>query len=239
LAEVNAPALEVYGRALQDAAEAAPRAPALRLVDAGGQELGVFPLSRYLAEPDAGELALLARLPGPVLDVGCGPGRHVLALAARGVSALGLDLSPLAVRLARRRGADVVRGNVFGEVPRAGHWGSALLLDGNIGIGGDPPALLRRVASLLRPGGVIAVEVEVGAIVSSRDLPVRLRAGHAESDWFCWGRLGVEELDDVARCCGLDVRRRVEVGGRCYAELVTPSPARGRPTTDRAAGRRS
>ena len=35
-----------------------------------------------------------------VLDVGCGPGRHALALARRGIEVVGVDLSPEFVRLA-------------------------------------------------------------------------------------------------------------------------------------------
>ena len=45
-------------------------------------------------------------------------------------------------------------------MPGAGRYAGALLLDGNIGIGGDPVALLRRVARLLAPGGAVVVEVE-------------------------------------------------------------------------------
>src|SRR5438270_725149 len=36
-----------------------------------------------------------------VLDVGCGPGRHSLALATRGIDVLGVDLSPEFIELAR------------------------------------------------------------------------------------------------------------------------------------------
>src|SRR5579864_9467395 len=36
-----------------------------------------------------------------VLDVGCGPGRHARALAARGVDVVGLDVSERFVALAR------------------------------------------------------------------------------------------------------------------------------------------
>ena len=36
-----------------------------------------------------------------VLDAGCGPGRHALALARRGIEVVGVDLSPDFVALAR------------------------------------------------------------------------------------------------------------------------------------------
>ena len=114
---------------------------------------------RWLGEAAAEDERLLDQAVGPVLDIGCGPGRHVLALARRGVDCLGIDVTPSAVRLARSRGATVVEGSIFDPVPRAGIWATGLLLDGNIGIGGDPVALLTRVASVLRPGARILVEL--------------------------------------------------------------------------------
>jgi len=41
-----------------------------------------------------------------------------------------------------------------------GRWAHVLLADGNVGIGGDVVALLRRCAELVRPGGTVVVEVE-------------------------------------------------------------------------------
>ncbi len=54
-------------------------------------------LARWLAKPTGCELAAMDRLSGPALDIGCGPGRHVLALNARGVECLGIDVLPTAV----------------------------------------------------------------------------------------------------------------------------------------------
>ena len=56
----------------------------------------------------AADEAVLDRAQAPVLDVGCGPGRHVLALARRGHLALGVDIAPgrRARRPAARRAGD-------------------------------------------------------------------------------------------------------------------------------------
>ena len=43
--------------------------------------------------------------PGPVADLGCGPGAHALALARRGYHVVGVDGSPRMVQLARARAA--------------------------------------------------------------------------------------------------------------------------------------
>jgi SAM-dependent methyltransferase len=116
--------------------------------------------ARWSAPASWSERELLGRLPGPVLDVGCGPGRLVVALQQLGQIALGIDASCSAVALARAQGAAVLCRSVFEAVPAQGRWGSVLLFDGNIGIAGDPVALLRRVGELVHPSGQIVVEVD-------------------------------------------------------------------------------
>ena len=150
------PAELLYGRLLASAAGgAAPAEARIRIADGHAHAL---PLARWLAPVDAADRAVLAQAAAPVLDIGCGPGRHLAALAAAGHDGLGLDLSPVAVRLARARGAEAILRSVFADVPRAGTWRTALLLDGNIGIGGAPAALLARARALVAPGGAVLVE---------------------------------------------------------------------------------
>ena len=110
-------------------------------------------MTRWADPADARDRALLRRCGGPVLDIGCGPGRMSEHLAHQGVAVLGIDVVPEAVAQTRARGASALHRDVFDRLPGEGRWTCALLADGNIGIGGDPVALLRRVAHLLRPGG--------------------------------------------------------------------------------------
>jgi SAM-dependent methyltransferase len=171
-------------------------------------------LEPLLVEDDA----LLGRVVGPVLDVGCGPGRHVLALAERGVVALGIDITPAAVDLARRRGAPVLARSVFDRVPGAGRWPSAILLDGNLGIGGHPAALLERVASLLRPGGAVLVELESPGTARTAEL-VRLDIGGVEGPWFAWTAVAADELSTPAADAGLRVEDIWPIGDRWFGAL--------------------
>jgi SAM-dependent methyltransferase len=150
------------------------------LLDDGADDLVVrttdgnvwsMPMGRWLAPASPVDERGLDRASGPVLDVGCGPGRHVHALSRRGVVAVGIELSPTAVRHAREGGARVVEGSIFEVAPNPGCWSTALLLDGNIGIGGRPAALLRRVADLLTDDGRVLVELDppgngAGAVAS-------------------------------------------------------------------------
>ena len=143
-----AKALPVDGPAF-DAALAASDAT---LLDSDGGQ-AVLPVRRWSEPADADDAWLLDRCTGPTVDLGCGPGRLLAALARRGVQALGVDHSPVAQEQCRARGVVMLRRDVFARVPGEGRWSHVLLADGNIGIGGDPLRLLERAAGLLAAAG--------------------------------------------------------------------------------------
>lgn len=213
-ATVSAPpsAAEVYGRGLHGTETQ------LLLREEDGSA-AVVPVGTYLGPLTAADHEVLDRAAAPVLDVGCGPGRHVVALEARGVRAVGVDASPIAVEVARERGAAVIQASVFASVPGAGRWGCALLLDGNIGIGGNPVRLLVRLRTLLTPGGVVLAELDAPG-TPLRSGRVRLEGAAGVSDWFPWARVGVDAIDGYADLAGLQVMHTWEAQGRWFAELV-------------------
>jgi SAM-dependent methyltransferase len=197
------------------------------LLAAGGGAIPL-PVERWRSEPTPAERALLADLPSPVLDVGCGPGRVVAALVATGRVALGVDPSPAAVSETHARGGIALCRSVFDPLPGEGRWGGVVLLDGNVGIGGDPVALLARVRALLAPGGVAVVEVEAPAVASQR-LRVRLHAGGALGPWFPWARLSAADLAGVTAGARLRTRDVVVRDGRWFARLTRVRDTRGAP----------
>lgn len=177
-----------------------------------------LPLEVWLGAADGADERLLDRAAGPVLDVGCGPGRHVHALAARGVLAVGVDVSPEALHLARAGGATVLEASIFDRMPGAGEWRTALLLDGNIGIGGAPAALLRRIAALLTPDGQALVELDPPG-VGEETVRLRLEDEQRHSHWFDWARVGAEAVSRPAAEAGLRVCESWEDEGRWFAAL--------------------
>ena len=183
-----------------------------------------LPVDGWLHE-SPGDRSILERCQGPTLDIGSGPGRLTVALAEQGIPALGIDITPYAVDMARSTGAMVMLRDVFGRVPGAGRWSTVLLADGNIGIGGDPAALLRRVAQLLAPQGHALVEVEAPGRPLRRE-QVRLCHGASASAWFPWAYVGADQITEVACDAGLgqvelwtvDDRWFASVGARVAAE---------------------
>ena len=175
-------------------------------------------LGRWHEQPGMDELVLLARVRPPVLDLGGGPGRHVVALGQRGVPALGVDAAPGAVDAARSRGALVLERSVFDRLPGAGRWGTVLLLDGNIGIGGDPVALLTRARALLRPGGRVLAELAPPG-TGTRALSVRLERDGTTGPRFPWAVVAADGIAGSAEASGLVVADVWEGGGRWFSQL--------------------
>ena len=176
------------------------------------------PFERWLRWAADEESELLEQAVGPVLDVGCGVGRHLLALGQRGIEAVGVELSARAVAIARGRGATVVEGSIF-DAPGQGGWRTALLLDGNIGIGGDPERLLRRVAELLAPDGRVLVEIEPPR-AQTRMLRLRLESPHEVSDWIPWAWVGADSIGPIALTAGLALDDLWTAEGRWFARLA-------------------
>lgn len=125
------------------------------------------PEHRELVERTADELAEVVAPPGPVADLGCGPGAHALALARRGYEVVGVDGSPRMVEVARARAARDGVGARF-DVHDVG----APLPFADASLGGvvamlvvqhlaDPAAFVREVRRCLRPGGHLLITAPV------------------------------------------------------------------------------
>lgn len=177
-----------------------------------------LPMARWRRTANASDRALLAHCVGATLDVGCGPGRMAEHLVARCHRVLALDIVPEAAALAARRGLDTLVGDVFDPLPHEGEWDTALLADGNIGIGGDPAALLARLRGLLRPGGRVVVDLDPPGR-GIRTGRARLHTNRHSSRSFPWAAVAADAIEPLATGAGLadaDVRRH---GSRWFAVL--------------------
>ena len=176
-------------------------------------------LDRWQSPADEVDRLALSRCEGPVLDIGCGPGRIVTALAERGIPALGVDVSPRAVSLTTARGAAALRRPVQDRLPGEGRWGSVLLMDGNIGIGGDPSDLLRRCAELVRPDGLVLVEVDPDDDLDD-PAPIVLRSSTGRrSTPLPWARVGTRAVLRHARHANLHPTEDWRAAHRAFLTL--------------------
>ena len=183
-----------------------------------------MPTAGWHGDPRRADLSLLDRCRGPALDVGCGPGRLTAALIGRGIIALGVDTSAHAVRLTADRGGVALRRSIFERLPGEHRWGTVLLADGNIGIGGNPRRLLVRCRDLLTDDSRVLAEL---VAEPSYDGPVRLHHGGRRSQWFPWSRVTAAGIDPVAAAAGLAVVERWSAGERMFVAL-TRNPGQGR-----------
>jgi SAM-dependent methyltransferase len=202
-----------WGRA-DTAFDAALRGAPARLVRSDGAEVPLA-VQRWHADAAGEDAWLLGRCSGPVVDLGCGPGRLVVALTRRGIPALGVDVSAAAVARCRARGAAALRRDVFAAIP--GRWDHVLLADGNIGIGGDPVRLLRRAAALLRPGGSVLVETDPDPAACWTGT-ARVHTAEGAGRAVPWAVVGADALRGFAAAAGLEVITS-HAGVRSFSEL--------------------
>ncbi len=183
-----------------------------------GAEPVALPVHLWSRPADESDHAIVALCDGPTLDIGCGPGRLTEALSTHGHVTLGIDVVPAAVAMTIERGVPAMRRNVFDPLPGEGRWHTALLADGNIGIGGDPVQLLRRVRAVVVPGGRVVVELDRpgAALVTCW---AALEARDCRSRPFRWATLGVDDIVPTATAAGLHVLGVHRFGDRWAAVL--------------------
>jgi len=177
-----------------------------------------LPIGEWRREADAGDRAVLEQCVGSTIDIGCGPGRMSRHLMEQGNSVLAIDVVDEAVQQARDRGVAALCRNVFSVLPGEGRWETALLADGNIGIGGDPVALLARAGELIAPAGRVVGDL-AGPGVGMVTRWATIRTAHATSHPFPWSIVGVDAVGGLAGEVGLSLLRTHHHDRRWFAVL--------------------
>ena len=198
----------------------------------------------YLAGPEAfdpTEATALAFARRRVLDVGCGAGRHALVLQERGLPVVGLDVSPLALQVAHRRGLQHMVWAAATAPPfAAASFDTFLLLGNNLALGGDVEgtvAMLRRLRRLARSGGVIiascrnptATDDPVHLAYHQRNrargrpigqVTMRVAYGGQLSPWFDLLLLTPAEASALAERAGWRVEQTLSEGGALFTLVL-------------------
>jgi SAM-dependent methyltransferase len=113
-------------------------------------------------------LRLLPAAPADILDAACGPGLYAVRLARRGYSVTGVDVGDAALRHARRLARDAAVSATFRRadlrhLAERERYDAVLLIYFILEAfrRSQQPAVLRRLAAALRPGGVLVAELRV------------------------------------------------------------------------------
>jgi glycosyltransferase A (GT-A) superfamily protein (DUF2064 family)/SAM-dependent methyltransferase len=178
--------------------------------------------ARWSSLADPVDQVVVSRCEPPVIDVGCGPGRMVRALQQSGRAVLGIDISSVAVAAGSGGGGQVLRRHLAEPLPGEGRWGTALLLDGNVGIGGDVRGLLCRCRDLVGPGGLIICEVDADPD-RHEAYEVVLSDSRRRSAAMPWASIGGRALQRLAAGVDLITAEEWRADHRVFLALRTAS----------------
>lgn len=182
----------------------------------------------------AGLLPQLRDVPGPVVDAGCGAGRHLAALRAAGLPAVGFDLSSDLLAAASGRPAcsgRLARGDLRAP-PLAGGCGAVLCLFTAFGYFDDAgnAACLAALGALLAPGGRLVLDLPEPAALRRGLVPAseRVTAGGwrvRERRWLAGSR--VEKEVDAMPPAGQAIRWQESVRLHEQGELAAMAGSAG------------
>ncbi len=174
------------------------------------------------------EKAAMRYVTGRVLDVGCGGGRHSLYLQTKGFRVLGVDVSPLAIRVCKLRGLKSARVMSISRLgPRLGRFDTILMLGNGFGLFGSPiraSALLRGFLKMTNPGAKIIAEsidpyktrdpfhLQYHKLNERRrrmpgQIRIRIRYKKYSTPWFDYLLVSMKEMKQIVDGTGWTVRR--------------------------------
>jgi cyclopropane fatty-acyl-phospholipid synthase-like methyltransferase len=178
---------------------------------------------------------------GRSLDIGCGPGRVLMHLQKNGVDAMGVDTSPLAVKICKERGLKNVRQmSIMDLSPAMGSFDTIVMFGNNFGLlGGFNQArtLLKRFYKMTSSDGRIIAQTLDPYETDDPDYLwyhrwnrehgrmgglVRIRSRYKKliGPWFDYLFASREEVKKLAAGTGWKVRRFISVSGPGYAAVL-------------------
>ena len=168
---------------------------------------------------------------GRVLDIGCGVGRHSLYLQSRGHDVIGIDVSPLALKVARLRGLRKTRVLPITKVTRRlGVFDTILMLGNNFGLVANATRarwLLRRFRAIMPPDGrIIASSNDIYQTDAkehvayqrsnrrrgrmSGQIRMRIRRRQYATPYFDYLMVSLTEMEEIVAGTGWTIAKRYE-----------------------------
>ena len=178
---------------------------------------------------------------GRVLDIGCGAGKHSLYLQGRGFDVLGIDTSPLALKVCRERGLKKTKLLSITQInSKLGKFNTLLMLGNNFGLFGNP----KRARWLLRRFHKITHQ-EARIIAETRDpynttepfhlkyhelnrkrgrmpgqLRIRIRYKRYATPWFDYLCVSSDEMRNILKDTGWRINSLLDSDGPLYIAII-------------------
>jgi SAM-dependent methyltransferase len=176
-----------------------------------------------------------------VLDVGCGPARHALYLQGKGRDVTGIDISPLAIRVAKARGLKKARVmSLSGLKFPPASFDTVLMLGNNFALFGNPGAakrILKRMHRITSSEARVLAEtldpyrtsnpshLRYHAINRERGrMPgqtrIRVRYGPYRDNWFDLLFVSKSEMESILDGTGWRIARLLDEGESHYLAIL-------------------
>ncbi|MFX0069318.1 MAG: class I SAM-dependent methyltransferase [Candidatus Hodarchaeota archaeon] len=178
---------------------------------------------------------------GRVLDIACGVGRHSLYLQKKGFDVLGIDRSPLAIKISRLRGLKKAKVMPIEDVDFEPDSFDTILMMGNgfnlLGNFKKAQRLLKRFHRITSEDAQIIAEtrdpykeenpayVEYFELNQKRgrmygQLRTRIRFEKHAGKWFDWVMVSKEEMEEILAGTGWKVREYIDSGNQQYIAIL-------------------
>jgi len=234
---------DAVGRGYLDCLNGKPDAEITIDRDDGHSDVGMHCRVNFSDHDDWSEdhRRAVERARGRVLDVGCGAGRHALYLQRKGHDVVGIDESPLAIEVCKRRGLADARVFRFTQVgPALGTFDTILMLGNNFGLFGSARRarwLLRRLKRITSPDALIIAEAtdpyqtsDPGHLAYHErnrrrgrmggQLRLRARYAGCATPWFDYLFVTRDELRVLLDGAGWELVETLDTGSPRYIALI-------------------
>jgi len=176
-----------------------------------------------------------------VLDIGCGAGRHSLHLQKKGVNVLGIDNSPLAIKVCKLRGLKKAKVMSIEDADfKPNSFDTIIMMGNNFGLFGSfkkARRLLRKFYRMTSKNAIIIAETrdtyktDIPAHLDyhrfnkkrgrmAGQLRIRVRFQKYASKWFDYLIVSKEEMKEILRGTGWKVKEFIDSDGSQYIAII-------------------
>jgi SAM-dependent methyltransferase len=178
---------------------------------------------------------------GRVLDIGCGAGRHSLYLQKMGFDVLGIDSSPLAIKVCKLRGLKQAKVMSIEELNfKPNSFDTIIMMGSNFGLFGSfrkATRLLKKFHRMTSKNGLIIASTRDTYKTDNADhleyhklnkkkgrmagqLRVRIRFRKCVGRWFDYLIVSKKEMEEILKGTGWKIRGSIDSGNSAYIAAI-------------------